>query len=62
MITQIKEVLPNFDEEPGSEGDTLGSDDDDLKKKKKGGDDDGLSDDDEELDFGTDDIEDGAES
>lgn len=59
MIMEIKEILLNFDEEPGVEEDMLGSDDDGLKKKKKSGDDDGLSDDDEEkLDFGTDDIND----
>ncbi|HZX00850.1 MAG TPA: hypothetical protein VFE87_00400 [Candidatus Paceibacterota bacterium] len=63
MIAEIKEILPNFDEEPGIEGEVLGSDEEDLKKKKKSGDEDGLLDDDEEkLDFGTDDIEEEDES
>ncbi len=55
MIAEIKEILPNFDEEPGIEGEVLGSDEEDLKKKKKSGDEDGLLD-------GTDDIEEEDES
>ena len=63
MITEIKEVTPNFDEETVSEGEVFGGDEEDLKKKKKGADEEDLLDDDEEkLDFGTDDIEDEEES
>jgi hypothetical protein len=58
MVTEIKKILLNFDEDSATEGDSLVDDEEDLKKKKKPADEDGLSDDDEEkLDFGTDDIE-----
>ena len=61
-VPEPQEVLEEL-EEPGIEGEVLGSDEEDLKKKKKSGDEDGLLDDDEEkLDFGTDDIEEEDES
>lgn len=58
MVTEIKRVFLNFDEDSATDGDSLVDDEEDLKKKKKNVDEDGLLDEDEEkLDFGTDDIE-----